>query len=173
MCNPSLFFSWVILPWQKVYGHLAIKLIYWQKNYEQDQSWYSISSMGSLGMNHSGHALGHGFVKGFDVLEGDLSPDPSGDFFQPCDLSCMSAMLCVFDMAIFRWQIPLSLRAIIAPLSLTGRWVPQDIVKKKKNSQFYRKAQLRTWKDKTSLNFSPSWKAPLVFFCLSFLNRLS
>ena len=38
--------------------------------------------MGSLGLNDSGHAPWHGFVKGFDVLGGDLSPDPSGDFFE-------------------------------------------------------------------------------------------
>ena len=37
--------------------------------------------MGSLGLNDSGHAPWHGFVQGFDVLGGDLSPDPSGDFF--------------------------------------------------------------------------------------------
>ena len=71
----------VILPWRKVYGHLAIKLIYWQNTDKQDQSWYSIFSMWSLGLNDSGHAPWHGFVKGFDVLGGDLSPDPSGDFF--------------------------------------------------------------------------------------------
>ena len=70
-----------ILPWRKVYGHLAIKLIYWQNTDKQDQSWYSIFSMWSLGLNDSGHAPWHGFVKGFDVLGGDLSPDPSGDFF--------------------------------------------------------------------------------------------
>ena len=38
--------------------------------------------MGSLGLNDSGHAPWHGFVKGFDVLGGDLSPDPSGNFFE-------------------------------------------------------------------------------------------
>ena len=38
--------------------------------------------MGSLGLNDSGHASWHGFVKGFDVLGGDLSSDPSGDFFK-------------------------------------------------------------------------------------------
>ena len=71
-----------LLPWRKVYGHLAIKLIYWQNTDKQDQSWYSIFSMWSLGLNDSGHAPWHGFVKGFDVLGGDLSPDPSGDFFE-------------------------------------------------------------------------------------------
>ena len=35
-------------------------------------------------MNDSSHELGHGIVKGFDVLGVDLSPDPSGDFFQLC-----------------------------------------------------------------------------------------
>ena len=38
--------------------------------------------MASLGMNDSGHAPGHGFIEGFDVLGRDLSPDPSGDFFE-------------------------------------------------------------------------------------------
>ena len=84
--------------------------------------------MGSLGMNDSGYVLGHGFVKGFDVLGSDLFPDLSGNFFQPCDRSCMFATLCMLD---FRWLIPLFLRATITPLSLAGSWVPRNIVKKK------------------------------------------
>ena len=34
-------------------------------------------------MNNNGQVLGHGFVKGFDVMSGNLSPDPLGHFFQP------------------------------------------------------------------------------------------
>ena len=37
-------------------------------------------------MNNSGQALGHGFIKGFDVMGDDLSPDPSGHFIQPWPL---------------------------------------------------------------------------------------
>ena len=77
-------------------------------------------------MNDSRHALGHGFVKGFDVLEGDLSPYSFGNFFQPCDRSCMSATLCVPDLAIFRWLILLSQRATIILLQLAGSWVTGD-----------------------------------------------
>ena len=81
-------------------------------------------------MNNSSQALGHRFIKGFDVMEGDLSPDPSGHFFSPgpCDQSCMFATLCMLDLVIFRRLILLSLRANIAPLSLTSGWVPRDIV---------------------------------------------
>ena len=81
-------------------------------------------------MNNSTQALGHRFIKSFDVMEGDLSPDPSGHFFSPgfCDQSCMFATLCILDLVIFRRLILLSLRANIAPLSLTSGWVPRDIV---------------------------------------------
>ena len=81
-------------------------------------------------MNNSSQVLGHRFIKGFDVMEGDLSPDPSSHFFSPgpCDQSCMFATLCILDLVIFRRLILLSLRANIAPLSLTSGWVPRDIV---------------------------------------------
>ena len=81
-------------------------------------------------MNNSSQALGHRFIKGFDVMEGNLSPDPSGHFFSPgpCDQSCMFATLCMLDLVIFRRLILLSLRATIAPLLLTSSWEPRDIV---------------------------------------------
>ena len=81
-------------------------------------------------MNNSSQALGQRFIKGFDVMEGDLSPDPSGHFFSPgpCDQSCMFTTLYMLDLVIFRRLILLSLRATIAPLSLMSSWVPRDIV---------------------------------------------
>ena len=81
-------------------------------------------------MNNSSKALGHRFIKGFDVMEGDLSPDPSGHFFSPgpCNQSYMFATLCMLDLVIFHRLILLSLRATIAPLSEMGSGVPRDIV---------------------------------------------
>ena len=41
----------------------------------------------SLGLNNSSHAPGHWFIQCLNVLGDDLSPDPSFEFFQPCDWS--------------------------------------------------------------------------------------
>ena len=84
-------------------------------------------------MTDSSHELGYGFVKGFDVLGGDLSPDPPGDFFQPCFQICMSVTLSLLDLMIFRCLILLTPRATIASLCFSGSWVPRDNVKQKNN----------------------------------------
>ena len=55
-------------------------------------------------MNNSSQALGHGFIKGFDVKGGDLSPDPSDYFFQPWPLQselhvCNIMHACLGDLS--------------------------------------------------------------------------
>ena len=128
-------------------------------------------SIGSLGMNNSGQGLGHGFIKGYDVKGGDLFPDPSGHFFQPWHLQselhvCNIMQACLGDLSPAH-------PAIFKRNHCSFVINKQLGAKRHCATNFIGKLNCKCEKIKIASIFSPSQKAPHVFFCLSFLNGLS
>ena len=102
----------IILPWKKVYVHLAIKLIYWQNTDKKCQPWYSIFGVRSLGLNNSSQAPGHWFVQSLNVMGVTCFQTHQAIFFSPAfEVACLQrcarlTSLQRFSIGLRSWELP-------------------------------------------------------------------